>query len=77
MGAVYPTTPFNKLRGEHTIHPKAFNPRAGTNDVCNRVLRSDLVKSHISRRHAMNAPLGFCNTTKNSQRAGFNPGRKR
>ena len=60
------------MRGEHTIHPEAFNPRAGTNDVRNRVLRSDLVKSHVGRRHTMNAPLGFCNSTKNGERARFN-----
>ena len=72
MGAAHPTTPFDKMRGEHTIHPEAFNPRAGTNDVRNRVLRSDLVKSHVGRRHTMNAPLGFCNSTKNGERARFN-----
>ena len=73
MGAVDPTGAFNHRGGQHAGFAEAFQRNAGADNVDDGVHRTNLVKVHFVRRHAVHLALGLGHATEHRDRLFLHP----
>ena len=73
MGTVNPAGTFDHRCGEHARFAEQLERDAAADNVDDRVHRTDLVKVHLFRRHAVDLALGLSNTAEDGNRFFLHP----
>ena len=73
VGALDPAGALGDRRSEHSRFVEQFECDTTADDINNRVHRTDLMKVHLVRRHAVDLALGLGDTAKDGDRLFLHP----